>query len=279
MQLVAGLCHADTEPGIISKLSVFCHDLAVSVRAVDAWCKCCGVIAVMVDKQIGILLGTGRCQLRQWCLFHTPEGMIIGKQQKGKHLHAPVRRTGGIVPLRHGQIRISIADGQHMISVEDRTLQPGAQMPCDQTFHHGNRERLQSCQQADTEKAYLRETIGQGSAERNGLALFIEPVNELLCEFHGSRLVFFCPLRVIFLHNHGVDQTVKMNGKGNIIIFLSGISVLIPAFTQIEGLQSVQIFLKHLGTVTASHLFHGNVHQYCKEDPVAHRQRMLIDLI
>lgn len=78
-----------------------------------------------------------------------------------------------------------------MISVEDRTLQPGAQMPCDQAFHHGNRERLQSCQQADTEKAYLRETIGQGSAERNGLALFIEPVNELLCEFHGSRLVFF----------------------------------------------------------------------------------------
>ena len=152
-------------------------------------------------------------------------------------------------------------------------------MPCDQPLHHGHREGLQSCQQTHAEKAYLGEAVGQGSAKRNRFSLSIEPVNELLGEFHGSRLVFFCPLRVILFHNYGIDQTVEMDSKGNIVILLSGISVPVPALTQIEGLQSIQIFLKHLRAVMASHLFHGNVHQYGKEDPVADRQRMLIDLV
>lgn len=110
---------------------------------------------------------------------------------KGKYFHAPVRGTGGIVPLRHGQIRVAVSNRQYMISVEDRTFQPGAKMPCDQPLHHGHREGLQSCQQTHAEKAYLGEAVGQGSAKRNRFSLSIEPVNELLGEFHGSRLVFF----------------------------------------------------------------------------------------
>ena len=130
-----------------------------------------------------------------------------------------------------------------MISVEDRALQPGAQMSSDQTFHYRNGERLQSCQQAHTKKAYLGETIGQGPAKRNRLALLIEPVDELLDEFHGSRLILFRPLRVILFHNYGIDQTVEMDSKGNIVILLSGISVPVPPFAQVEGLQSLQVFL------------------------------------
>ena len=70
-----------------------------------------------------------------------------------------------------------------------------------------------------------------------------------------------------------------MDGKGNIVILLTGISVLIPAFTQIEGLQPFQILFQHLAAIPASHLFECNVHQYGEQDPVTHRQRMLIDLI
>ena len=80
MQFVAGLRHTDAEPGIIGKFSVFCHNLSVSVGTVDTRGKCRGVIAIMVDKQIGVFLGAGRCQLRQRRLLHAPEGMIVGKQ-------------------------------------------------------------------------------------------------------------------------------------------------------------------------------------------------------
>ena len=152
-------------------------------------------------------------------------------------------------------------------------------MSSDQTFHYRNGERLQSCQQAHTKKAYLGETIGQGPAKRNRLALLIEPVDELLGEFHGSRLILFRPFRIILFHNHSIDQAIEVNGKGNIVILLSGISIPVPSFTQIESFQSFQVFFQHLGAVPASHLFHGNVHQYGKEDPVADRQGMLVNFV
>jgi len=80
MQFIAGLRHTDAEPGIISKFPVFCHDLSVSVGAVDARSKRRGMITVMVDKQVSVFLRTCRCQLRQRCFLCAPERMIVGKQ-------------------------------------------------------------------------------------------------------------------------------------------------------------------------------------------------------
>ena len=82
----------------------------------------------MHQHLVGMLNAVLRGDRWQRQLRLQPEGIILTHRQNQHGFQGPVGRTRRIVILRHNQIRVAIAHAQHAITIEQRLLQPPAEM-------------------------------------------------------------------------------------------------------------------------------------------------------
>ncbi|MNC13393.1 hypothetical protein D3C75_611380 [compost metagenome] len=99
-----------------------------------------------------------------------------------------------------------------------------------------------------------------------------------MCKLRRPFLVHLAALRVLLAHHAGVDETVKMHGKRNIIIPLISQTVGIPAVAQIEGIQQLQRRIHRLLAVFASRPLQPQIGQHNEEPPIVRRQIKPVDL-
>ena len=118
--------HGKAESGGIDKLGVFLRHMAVAVLLTHPSRVRHNVFPHPVYQHIRLFQHLHRLKPGKRLCLCPPELMVVRQRQAQKTLHPPVRGSGGVVPLRHDQVRICVPNGQHPVPVTDLLLIPPA---------------------------------------------------------------------------------------------------------------------------------------------------------
>ena len=206
--------------------------------------------AVVADEHVRFVLPLP-CRVRNRSIGRRPERMIGGQRQKQERLKRPIGAAGGVVALAHEQVRVLVADGQHARRIGDRVLEPMVQV-----VQHGMTHRapwdsfiLRPCKRIRRKECRVGEAVGQAAAKRNLRAVIGKPLDEIPGKFATADLEFGRVAIGIQRGERRPDERVKVHGKGNIVVQLTGVAVKIPAAAGIAMLDNAKIILQLVGII------------------------------
>jgi len=185
---------------------------------------------------------------RMGLLLTAPERMFSRLSESGKSQHAPVRRARGVVRLGEVVVRVSVADVEHAVRLEDmRLATPPSQVAEEEAFGHapGQGSRgfdVCECQRAP--EADGGEAVGHAAAEGDRVAVGVLVVHEVEGEVSGAAAVFFGAGGVGVVGELGVEQLQVLDGEGPAVVVhlrVAGWPVIGPAAAAVEGVQVVHV--------------------------------------
>ena len=172
--------------------------------------------------------------------------MILGQGERQEGLEGPIGRARGVVFLAHQIIWPGKANGEGAGGVQDRLLQPPADLPRPEAADFAPGQGLHPGIGQSRPEASAGETIGQGAALDQGGAVGGEPFAEGSREFRGAVDIFRGALRVLLALMGGVDQPVEMDRKPVVMIDIASRTgpipaIGIPAIVQIQLVKTRQV--------------------------------------
>ncbi|MNS35738.1 hypothetical protein D3C72_679030 [compost metagenome] len=207
------------------------------------------------------------CGCFRLLFLRLPEGVAFRQGQRQKGLEGPVGRARRIIALRHGELRIGIADGEHAVAVGNRLFRPPAQMLQIKPLDLAPGQRLLIGKGQTCPEAAAGETIGHGAPEGECAAILIEPAGEIAGE-EASALAVAFGIGIIRLAELRVDQAVKMHGEGDVVIDAAVVAIAIPAVSDIK---LVQFLLECLGQAAVeidAEMIKGHIDHHPEKLPV-----------
>ena len=179
------LCFADAEPEQAGVNEFFILGFIMAVLMGTVACHESHHMALVIasgNQHAGMRLQghLGGIHFRLFCL---PEGMILRQCKAGECLHGPVGRTGGVVPFRHQQTWVAVANGQHAIPGENGLAEPLPHVAQQQMLHLSVADRFAFCfrQGLGCIESTLSKAIGQASAVGQCFAGTVKPAGKVSC--------------------------------------------------------------------------------------------------
>ena len=213
-------------------------------------------------------------------LFRLPEGMILRQCKAGECLHGPVGRTGGVVPFRHQQTWVAVANGQHTIPGEDGLAEPLPHVAQQQMLHLSVADRFAFCfcQGLGCIESALGKAIGQASAVSQCFAGTVKPAGKVSRHLLATLNVYLTAFRVSAAHDFRIHQTIEVESPHGVIFPLIEI-IEVPAVPFVVLFNHGKVFLHPLLIVRHAANDKAHVHQHPEEGPVVLRHVVVVDLI
>ena len=237
------------------------------------------MIGLMHQHLIGVLDAVLRGERRQRQLRRQPEGIILTHRQNQHGFQGPVGRARRIVILRHDQIRVAIAHAQHAITIEQRLLQPPAEMAQDDALDHPRGECLQPGKSRRAPEGRLSKTVSQAATKRHGRPVVGKKMDKVGGKQQRPMTQFSTALRVDIGHQLRVNQPVEVEAHRNVIVPRPVRAIGIPAVAQVVAFHGVKMRFPHLRIGRHPGVMKTDLYQNGKEVPVIVRDRLRLALL